>query len=87
MGLALAFGILGYIARRTDYHVAAILIGIILGPLLEGFFLRAIRMANGDITVLFSSNLGNVLWAALVVTVALPYLLDYLRARRQQKPI
>ena len=85
MGLALAFGILGYIARRTDYHVAAILIGIILGPLLEQFFLRAIRMANGDLTVLFSSNIGNALWVALVITVGLPYALDYLRDRRRQQ--
>ncbi len=33
MYLALGFGVLGYIARRTGYHVAAILIGVILGPL------------------------------------------------------
>ncbi len=39
MYLALAFGVLGYIARRTGYHVAAILIGVILGPLLEKYFL------------------------------------------------
>ena len=53
MGLALAFGILGYIAGKTIYHAAAILIGVILRPLLEQFFLRAIHMASGDIMVLF----------------------------------
>ena len=84
MGLALAFGVLGYIARRTNYHVAAILIGIILGPLLEQFFLRAIRMANGDLTVLFSSRIGNGLWLALAVTIAPPYVLEYLRKRRRR---
>ena len=85
MGLALAFGILGYIARKTNYHVAAILIGVILGPLLEQFFLRAIRMANGDIMVLFSSNLGNVLWLALAVSIAMPYALDYKRRKAETK--
>ena len=85
MGLALGFGVLGYIARRTNYHVAAILIGIILGPLLEQFFLRAIRMTNGDLTVLFSSRIGNGLWIALVVTIALPYVLDHLRERRRRR--
>jgi putative tricarboxylic transport membrane protein len=85
MGLSLVFGVIGYIARKTHYHVAAILIGIILGPLLEQFFLRAVRMANGDLTVLFSSNLGNALWLALAVSIALPYWLDHRRDRQHRK--
>ena len=48
--------------------MAAILIGVILGPLLETYFLRALKMSDGDIMVLFSSNLGNVLWFGLVET-------------------
>ena len=31
MGLALVFGVIGYIAHKTQYHVTAILIGVILG--------------------------------------------------------
>ena len=78
-----AFGILGYVARKTNYHVAAILIGVILGPLLGQCFLRAIRMAKGNILGLFSSNLGNVLWLALVVSITLPYALDYKRRKAE----
>jgi TctA family transporter len=69
MGVAISFGIIGYIARRTGYHVAAILIGIILGPLLENYCLRALRISQGDMMVLFSSTLGNVLWVALVLSL------------------
>lgn len=71
MYLALVFGVIGYIARKTGYHVAAILIGVILGPLLETYFLRALQMSQGDIMVLFSSKLGNVLWVALFLSVGL----------------
>src|SRR3546814_7157878 len=56
MWLALAFGIIGYIARKTGYHVAAILIGLILGPLVEQSFLRALRLGGGDPMVMFSSR-------------------------------
>ena len=83
MYLALVFGGIGYVARKTGYHVAAILIGVILGPLLEQYFLRALRIAEGDIMVVFSSPIGNVLWVFLVITIALPYVLDYLRRQRQ----
>lgn len=71
MYLALAFGVIGYIARKTGYHVAAILIGVILGPLLETYFLRALQMSQGDIMVLFSSKLGNLLWVGLFLSVGL----------------
>jgi putative tricarboxylic transport membrane protein len=86
MYLALVFGGIGYVARKTGYHVAAILIGVILGPLLEQYFLRALRIAEGDIMVIFSSPIGNVLWVFLVITIALPYVLDYVRRQRGAAP-
>ena len=82
MYLAFAFGIIGYIARKTGYHVAAILIGVILGPLLEQYMLRALKMSDGDPMVLFSSSLGNMLWAALVITLILP---AFFKRRRRSK--
>jgi len=72
MYLAFAFGAIGYLARKTGYHVAAILIGVILGPLLEQYMLRALKMSQGDIMVLFQSDLANVLWAILALTLLLP---------------
>ncbi|WP_102109328.1 tripartite tricarboxylate transporter permease [Oceaniglobus roseus] len=86
MYLALAFGVLGYIARRTGYHVAAILIGVILGPLLETYFLRSLKKSDGDIMVLFSSTLGNILWVALIVSLVLPIWFDMRRKRRREVP-
>jgi len=82
MYLALGFGVLGYIARRTNYHVAAILIGIILGPLLERYFLLALKKSDGDILTLFSSNLGNVLWVGLVLSLISPIFFNW---RRKQQ--
>src|SRR5262249_54829365 len=61
IGLALAFGVIGYIARKTRFEVTAMLIGVLMGPLLETYLLRALRIGQGDWTVLFSSALGNVL--------------------------
>ncbi|MDU8911928.1 tripartite tricarboxylate transporter permease [Aestuariicoccus sp. MJ-SS9] len=83
MYLALVFGVIGYIARRTGYHVAAILIGVILGPLLETYFLRALKKSEGDITVLFSSTLGNILWVALIVSLVLPMVFEKRRKRKE----
>ena len=85
MYLALAFGVLGYIARKTGYHVAAILIGVILGPLLEQYFQRALRIAEGDLMVIFSSTLGNILWVFMFISLSFPYFLNWWRRRRKER--
>ncbi|TFH50854.1 MAG: hypothetical protein E4H01_01310 [Lysobacterales bacterium] len=54
--------------------MAAILIGVILGPLLENYLLRAMRIAQGDLTVLISSTIGNVLWVLLLLSLFAPAL-------------
>jgi len=84
MVLALVFGIIGYIARKTGYHTAAILIGVLLGPLMERYFLRAMMISEGDIMVLFRSNTGNALWIMLVISIATPYVVTWWRKRRRE---
>ena len=78
MALALVFGIIGYIARKTRFEVTAMLIGVLMGPLLETYLLRALRIGQGDWTILFSSTLGNVLWLMVVASLLLPWI----RSRR-----
>lgn len=82
MYLAFAFGVIGYIARKTGYHVAAILIGVILGPMLEQRLLVALKISHGDLMVLFSSTLGNVLWVLLIFSLVLPSALNWWRKRQ-----
>jgi putative tricarboxylic transport membrane protein len=81
MGLALVFGVIGYIAHKTQYHVTALLIGVILGPLFEEYLVRSLRLAEGDPRVLFSSTLGNILWGFLVLSLVIPAVRSY-RQRR-----
>ena len=73
MGLALVFGVVGYVARRTGYEVTAILIGVLLGPLFETYLLRALRVGQGDPMILFSSTIGNAIWVMVVLSVVLPW--------------
>jgi putative tricarboxylic transport membrane protein len=76
MGLALFFGVIGYIARKTRYEVTAMLIGVLMGPLFEQYFLRAMRVGQGDLSILFSSTLANVLWVMVLIALVLPYWRD-----------
>jgi putative tricarboxylic transport membrane protein len=83
MGLALVFAVLGYIAVKTGYHVTGILIGILLGPLFEQYLLRSLRIGQGDLTILFSSPIGNVLWVLVLLSLLLPWL----RTKQMQRAL
>jgi putative tricarboxylic transport membrane protein len=57
---------------------------VILGPLLEQYFLRALRIAEGNVMVIFSSTVGNVLWVLLLISVVSPFVVDYVRRNRDR---
>lgn len=82
LGIAFAFGVIGYVARKTGYHVAAILIGVILGPLIERSFILAMRISGNDPMVMFSSRLGNLLWVLLALSLLSPYAMKWWRGRK-----
>jgi putative tricarboxylic transport membrane protein len=82
MVIALVFGVIGYIAVRSGYHVTSILIGVLLGPIFERYLLRSLRIGQGDIMVLFSSPIANALWVLLAISIILPIWRDRRLARR-----
>jgi putative tricarboxylic transport membrane protein len=49
--IALFFGFLGYVLRRHKWPVTPILLGLVMGPIVEGRFRQALGTANGDLSV------------------------------------
>ncbi len=69
------FGLLGYIFHKLGCEGAPLLLGFVLGPMMEENFRRSLLLARGDFTVFFTRPLSLsllVVAAALVVIVALP---------------
>ncbi|HLL39312.1 MAG TPA: tripartite tricarboxylate transporter permease, partial [Rubrobacteraceae bacterium] len=46
-----AIGILGFFMRRYDFPVGPVILGVILGPLMEAQFRRALSISQGDLSV------------------------------------
>jgi TctA family transporter len=70
-----AFGLLGYIFIKLGCEGAPLLLGFVLGPMMEENFRRSLLLSRGDFGVFFTRpiSLGLLLAAAaLVVIVALP---------------
>ena len=60
--IVLLFGILGYVLQKGDYPIACLILGMILGPLVEENFYRALIISQNDFTIFVSSPISITLW-------------------------
>ena len=70
-----AFGLFGYILYLLDFELAPLLLGMILGPMMEEHFRRAMVVARGDLSTFVERPISLVLLMMallLLVTSAMP---------------
>jgi putative tricarboxylic transport membrane protein len=65
--LVLMFGFLGYVLRLLDFEPAPLLIGFILGPLLEENLRRALLIFRGDYLMFFQRPISGTLLALAIL--------------------
>jgi putative tricarboxylic transport membrane protein len=75
------FGLLGFAMRRWDIPVGPAVIGLILGPLAETQFRRALSISQGDASVFLTQPISASLLGVTALVVLLPWV--YRRARKQ----
>jgi putative tricarboxylic transport membrane protein len=80
-----AIGVLGFFMRRLDFPVAPVVLGTILGPLLEAQFRRAMSIAQGDLEVFLSRPLSTALLLIAVAVLVVPYLPRLIARLRGQR--
>jgi putative tricarboxylic transport membrane protein len=70
--LMTVFGMVGYVFRKVRVPLAPIILGLVLGPLMEKNLRRALALSGGEIEVLFSSPIAITLWVLALASVAAP---------------
>ena len=66
------FGVIGYFVRKFDLNAAAIVLGLILGPIGENGLRRSLMLSDGDPSILFATPLCWMLIALCVVGIFSP---------------
>ncbi|MFH1931083.1 MAG: tripartite tricarboxylate transporter permease [Pseudomonadota bacterium] len=69
MGVALSFGISGYILQRFGFPLAPVCLALILGPIAENSLRQAMIMSNGDVTIFFTRPISLILILLSVLSV------------------
>jgi len=80
VGVMLALGLLAWLMEKSGYPIAPVILGIVIGPLIEQSFMISMMIAGGDVTAFFSRPIAATL-GVLTVLVWLWPLAAMLRSR------
>src|SRR5213083_1452678 len=81
--IAAIFGVVGYWFVKHDFEPAPMLLGFVLGPLMEENLRRAMLIARGDATVFFTRPISGVLLSIAIILLILAAL-PKVRRRRDE---
>ena len=76
------FGALGLYMRNRDFPLAPVVLGLILGPMLERSLRQSLIVSDGDPTIFISHPISASLLLLAVISLIGPGLLRLLRRTR-----
>jgi putative tricarboxylic transport membrane protein len=79
--LMTALGVIGWLLRKQGVPMAPLILGFVLGDMMEQNLRRALSITNGDAAILVESPIAIGLWIAAAMMVLLPPLLRAFKGR------
>ena len=76
------FGFAGYLLRKSGVPMAPLILGFVLGDMMEQNLRRALSITNGELSILWGSPISMGLWVGVVAMLVVPPL--YRRWSRRQ---
>ncbi|HUG22195.1 tripartite tricarboxylate transporter permease [Piscinibacter sp.] len=67
-----ALGVAGYLLRKAGVPMAPLILGFVLGDLMEQNLRRALSISNGGLSILWQSRISIGLWLGAAAMLALP---------------
>jgi len=81
--MTIPFAILGYLFKKFDCEPAPLLLGFVLGKLMEEFLRRAMTISRGDATVFFTRPLSASLLVLAILLLAIVFLPGIAKKREE----
>ena len=83
--LLVGCGVAGHFLAKNDYPLAPVILGLILGPMLENNFRRALTINNGDYMIFLQRPLSLILLIIAFVWILYPVIKGVLNQRKHAK--
>ena len=75
-------GLVGYAMKRLDFPVAPLVMGLVLGPLLEKALVQTSAIGDGNLTIIFTRPLSAAVLVLAVLLLAGPVVVSRILRRR-----
>ena len=72
VGMMALFGLLGYLMRKLDFPAAALILGLVLGDVLERALRQSLMMSQGSLAILVNRPISATLLLIALVLLCLP---------------
>ncbi|MCF7362060.1 MULTISPECIES: tripartite tricarboxylate transporter permease [Vibrio] len=83
--IMLAFGIFGYFVKKFKFSSASLILGIVLGNMMEETFRRQLLISNGDYLSFFQRPITVIILIAVVGMIFWPMISSKLAIRKEKK--
>lgn len=80
------FGVIGFLMMTNGFPVAAVVLGIVLGPILEKSFRGALIANDMDLTVFFTRPVSGTIFTGVIVYGLYRYVSNWRAARQKNTP-
>ncbi len=83
--IMMSMGVIGYFMKRAYYPLAPVILGLVLGGLMEVNLRRALTYSDGSLNILFEGSITKFLWVLVLLSILLPLFIKHLHARSKAK--
>jgi putative tricarboxylic transport membrane protein len=77
-----AFGVVGYLMKKFDFAPAPLILGCVLGRLLEKSFRQSLIMSHGSLSIFIERPIARIFVVSTIVILFLPVITGFLKRRR-----
>jgi putative tricarboxylic transport membrane protein len=86
-GVAVVMGVLGYVLLRLGWPVVSLIMGVVLGEIVENRLRQTLSLGEGSLAILFQRPISLALIAATVLIVVVPLALDRRKRRMRTRSV
>ena len=69
IGVMLVMGLFGFVLARFRYPLSGVVLGLVLGPMAEDYFVESVELAAWDFSIFFTRPICIVLWIFVVAAL------------------
>jgi TctA family transporter len=80
------FGVIGFMMERNGYPVAALVLGVVMGTMVEQYFVTSLIKSDGDLLPFFERPVSSFLAALTITALMWPVAVWTLRRLRRAEP-